>query len=75
MIGEILELDHDAGERRARRGDKFVDELVIGSAAQAPLAHADIIGIVQQRLVIGADVKHHRQAELRMNTGAGGIER
>ncbi len=75
MIGEILELDHDAGEGLARRGDEFVDELVIGGTAQAPLAHADIVGVVQQRLVVGADIQHHRQAELRMDAGAGGIER
>ncbi len=75
MIGEILELDHDAGKSLTRRGDEFVDELVIGRAAQAPLAHTDIIGIVEQCLVVGADIKHHRQAEFWMNAGAGGIER
>ena len=63
MVGEILELDHDAGERFARRGHEFVDELVIGGAAQALLTHADIIGIVQQGFVVGADIQHHRQAE------------
>ena len=75
MIGEILELDHDAGEGFARRGDEFVDELVIGSTGQALLTHTDIVGVVQQGLVVGADIQHHRQAELRMDAGAGGIER
>ena len=75
MIGEILELDQHAGERRARGGNEFVDELVIGGAAQPLLAQSDIIGIVQQRFVVGADVQHDRQAELRVHAGAGGIER
>ena len=75
MIGEILELDHDAGERLARRGDEFVDEFVIGRAGQSPLPHADIVGVVQKFFVVGADIQHHRQAEFRMNAGAGGIER
>ena len=75
VIGEILELDQHAGEGLARGGDEFVDEFVIGRAAQPLLAQADIIGIVQKVLVVGADVQHHRQAELRVDAGAGGIER
>ena len=75
MVGEILELDHDAGESFTRRGNELVDELVIRRAAQAPLTRADIVGIVQQRFVVGADIKHDRQAELWMDAGAGGIKR
>ena len=75
MVGEILKLDQYAGEHGARRRNKFVDERVISRPAQPLLAQPDIIGIVQQRLVVGADIKHHRQAELGMNTGTGCIER
>ena len=75
VIGEILELDQHAGEGCARRGDEFVDEVIIGLSAQALLAQADIITVVQQILVVGADVQHDRQAILRMDAGAGGIER
>ena len=39
------------------------------------LAQADVIGIVQQALIVGADVEHHRQAELGVNAGAGRVER
>ena len=74
MIGEIFELDQHAGKRRARGSNKFVDELVICGAAKPFLAQADIIRIVQQRLVIGADVQHHRQAKLRVDPGAGRIK-
>src|SRR6202035_3978834 len=59
----------------ARSGDEFINEFVISSTGQTSLAHADIIGIVQQLLVVGADVQHHRQAVLRMYAGAGGIKR
>ena len=54
---------------------EFVDEVIIGRAGEPPLAQADIIGVVQKLLVVGADVEHDRQAELRMHAGAGGIER
>ena len=75
VIGEILELDQHAGKSRARRGHELVDELVIGRAGQALLAKADVIGVVEKLLVVGADVEHDRQAKLGMNAGAGGIER
>ena len=75
VIGEILELDQHAGEDLARGGDEFVDEFVIGRAGEPLLAQADVIGIGQKRFVVGADVEHHRQAELRVNAGAGRVER
>ena len=75
MIGEILELDEHAGESGARGGDELIDEVFVSRAAEPLLWEADIIGIVEQRLIVGADVEHHRQAELGMNAGAGGIKR
>ena len=75
MIGEVLELDQHAGESGARGGDELVDEFVVGRAGEPLLADADVIGVVEQSLVVGADVEHHRQAELGMNAGAGGVER
>ena len=75
MIGEILELNQHPGKHCARGGDEFVNELIICGAAQPFLAQADIIGIVQQRLIVSADVQHHRQAERRVDAGAGGIKR
>src|SRR5450759_507535 len=53
VIGEILELDQHPGESLARSGDEFLNKLVVRGAAQAFLAHTDIIGIVQQGLVVG----------------------
>ncbi len=75
MIGEILELDQHAGKGLARGGDEFVDEFVISRTAQAFLPHADIIGIVQEVFVVGADVQHHRQAVFRVDAGAGRVKR
>ena len=75
MIGEILELDEDAWEYLSRSGDKLVHQFVIRLTGDAFLAQADVIGIVQQALIVGADVEHHRQAELGVNAGAGRVER
>ena len=75
VIGEILELDQHAGESLARGSNEFVDEFVVSRAGQPLAAQADIIGIVQEILVVGADIQHDRQAVLRMDTGAGRIER
>src|ERR1035437_4048791 len=41
--------------------------------AEPFLAQADIIAIVQQRLVVSADVQHYRQAVRRVHTRAGDI--
>ena len=75
VIGEVLELDQHARKHFARGGDEFVDEVVIGRAGQPLLAEADVIGILQERFVVGADVQHHRQAEFRVHAGAGRIKR
>src|ERR1700730_3342641 len=75
MIGEILELDQHARERLWCSRNEFVNELVIRRAAYAFLAQADIVGIVQQRFVVGAHIQHHRKTKLWMYSGTGGIKR
>ena len=75
MIGEILKLDQHTREGFARRRDEFIDEVIKGLSAQALLAQADIITVVQEILIVGADVEHDRQAIFRMDAGAGGIKR
>lgn len=49
--------------------------LVVSGTAQAFLAQADIVWVVQQVVVVGAYIKHHRQAVLRVYAGAGRIKR
>src|SRR3954447_22467113 len=75
MVGEVLELDDDSWEDLHSRTDELFHEFVISRAAQPLLAQADVIGILQKLLVVGAHIEHHRQAQLRMYSGAGGIER
>src|SRR5271169_2529651 len=75
VIGEILKLDQYPREGRAGGIDEFIDEFVVGGAIQAPLAQADIIGIVQEILVVGADVQHHRKAMFRVDAGASRVKR
>ncbi len=75
MIGKILELEQHARERLARCGDEFIHELIICCAAHTFLAQADIIGIVQQGLIVSAYIQHHRQTKLRVYPRAGGVKR
>ena len=75
VVGEVLELDQHAREHLPRGGDELVDEVVIGLAGEPLLADADVIGVLEEGFVVGADVEHHRQAELGVNAGAGRVER
>ena len=75
VVGEVLELDDDARKDLARGGDELVDQRVVVGAGQARLGQAEVERVVAQRLVVGADVEHHRQALRRMDAGARGVER
>ena len=75
VIGEIFELNQHPGEGLARSNDEFVHEFVVSRASQAFLPQADIIAIIEKILVVGADVQHDRQTVLRVDPGAGRIER
>ena len=72
---EVLELDHDAGEKLAGGDHELLDQGVVFLAAHARLMQADIERIVEQLGVVGADVEKHRQAGARRHARAGGIER
>src|SRR3990172_777893 len=74
VIGEVLELDHDAREYRARGGDELVDQLVIRGAGDAALPQPDVKRVLEQRLVVGADVNGDRQAQLRAHAGTRDIQ-
>ena len=48
---------------RCAAADEFVDQRVVcPRRADATLAQAEVERVVEQRLVVGADVEHHRQA-------------
>src|SRR5262249_40817168 len=72
---EVLELDHHPGENVLRRANEFVDERLVFSAAQAMLAQSDVIGILQQFLIVRTDIEHYRQAQLGMHAGTSRIKR
>lgn len=75
VAGEVLELDHGAGEHLGRGADELVDGFVVGCACQAGLRQAPVQRIIAQRLVAGADAQHHRQALRGLLAGARGTQR
>src|SRR5208282_6633113 len=74
MIGKIFELNQNAGKYSACSRDKFVDKLVICRTTEPLLAQANIIRVVQQRLIVSTDIQHHWQTELRMHAGTCRVE-
>ena len=54
---------------------ELVDEGRIFVAAHAVLPQAEIQRVLQQRLVVRADIERDGQAVLRWHAGAGGVER
>jgi hypothetical protein len=75
LVGEVLELDDDAGEDALGGGHELVHQRVVVRARQAPLVQPDVERIVQQRLVVGAHVEHHRQALGGLDAGRRRVER
>ena len=75
MVGEILELDQHAGKHLLGGHDQLVDQLVVGRAGDAVLAQADVERVGEQCLVVGADVDGDGQAQARVDSGAGRVER
>ena len=74
-VGEILPLEAALRKQLLHRLDELVDERVVFRAAHAVLAQAEIERVVEQSLVVGADVERDRQGQLRRHAGAGGVER
>ncbi len=74
-VAEILELDEHAGKKFFHRHHEFLDDRVVGLAANAFLPQAGVKRIGQQGFVVGADINRDRQALRRMNAGAGGVKR
>ena len=74
-VGEILPLQAAFRKQLLHRLYELVDEGVVLRAAHAVLAQAEIERVFEQRLVVGADVEHDRQGQLRRHAGAGGVER
>ena len=73
-IAKVLQLDQGAGEGVLYRADEFLHQGIVGLAALAPALQAQVQGIVEKVLVIGAHVQGDRQALGGMDAGAGGVQ-
>ena len=73
-LGEVFELQQDLGPAALDRLDEGIDELVVLLPGDARVAPAHVEGIVEQLLVVGAHVQHHRQAVGGGDAAAGGVE-
>ena len=74
VIGEILKLEEGVWEYGGDRGDEFFDEFIISRAGEAALAEAEVKRIVEQRLVVRADINGDREALVGIDARACGVE-
>ncbi len=74
-VGEVLPLDATFWVERLYRRHELLDEGRIFFAADAVLAQPEIERVIEELLIIRADVQNYRQAVLRRHAGAGRIER
>src|SRR6185369_5631846 len=73
--GEVFPLQQHARKALAQRNHEGFNECVVLGAANALVAPADIQRIVQQLLVVGADIENDRQRRRRMNPRAHRVQR
>ncbi len=74
-VGEILPLDATFWVERLYRRHELLDEGGIFFAADAVPAQAEIKRVIEELLIIRADVENDGQAVLRRHAGASRIER
>ena len=55
--------------------NEIVDKLIVLVVGNARMTPAHVQRIVQQLLVVGADIQHHRQGVRWADAAAGGVER
>ena len=75
MIGEVLELNNRLGEALGDGDDKFINEVVVFLARNPRVRVAEIKRVVEQLLVVRADVQGDGQGGAGMDTRAGGLKR
>src|SRR5262249_36407905 len=74
-VREILPLDATFRIQRLHRIDELADEGHVFFAAHAMVPQPLIKWVLEQDLVVRADVENHRQTVLRRHTGTRGVER
>jgi len=72
---EVLPLHERARENPRDAVDKGLDQRCVVAALQSPLPEADVVGILQQLGVVGADVQADRKALRRVQAGHRTVER
>ena len=74
-VREVLELHQRVREVRGRGQHELLDQRIVIGFADPALRQADVERVVEQLLVLGADVERDGEARLRMHAGASGVER
>ena len=72
--GKVFPLEQDVRPAFFDGGNERLDKVVVLLPAHALVLPADIDGVVEQGLVVGADVEQDGQAMLRRNAGERGVE-
>ena len=74
VLGEILKLQQDVGPAALDRLNEGIDKLGVLIPRDTRIAPSHIEGVIQQLLVVGADIQHHRQAVGGRDAATGGVE-
>ena len=72
---EVFELHKHVGKAPADSVQKLVHELEVGVTAQPVLHQAYVVRVLQEALVVGANVQGHGQHAVRSNAAGGAVER
>ena len=74
VLLEVLPLQEGVGVDLGPRFDERVDERVVGFAPQAGAGVAQVLGVAQQLLVVGAAVEGDRKGQARVDARPRGVE-
>ena len=74
-LQEVFPLQNGIGVHAHHGVHEPIDELLILASTNPLVSQAEVQRVVQAVLVVGADVEHDRQRQIRGNAGAGGVER
>ena len=73
-VGKVLELDEGAGVHLLYGEHELLEQVVVHLAAQPRVAQTGVERVVEQTGVVRAQVQSHRQAEVRVDAGTGGVQ-
>ncbi len=74
MLLEVLPLKDRVREDLDHALDERLDERVVGRATQAGVRVSDVVGVLEQLLVVGPHVERDGEGERRMDPGAGRVQ-